>query len=275
MKNLALWKRAVREAWVQLAVSCGLLAAFGWLFVWLMSLFDVGLFSAVLNMLPDFVQPLLGVPLADLATPAGRLSFLYVHVVTLLVCIGWAAGRGSDAVGGRIGRGTMELLVTLPVRRVTVLVIPSVVSTVGAALLALSVWVGSWLGLRWVELDAGLSVSRFLPAVVNLFALTFCLSGLATFLSSWDRDRWRTIWLVGGLFVVSAIVEMVSRLWKTGAWLKYTTFLTAFEPQRLALMKSGVWQASLSYDGTLVALGLLGYLAAALVFALRDIPVPR
>ena len=119
MFSLALWKKAVVDAWVQLAVSCGLLAAFGWLFVWLMSLFKLGAWGALLNLLPDFVQPILGVPLADLATPAGRLSFLYVHVITLLVCLGWAVGRGSDVVSGGISRGTLELVLTLPIRRST------------------------------------------------------------------------------------------------------------------------------------------------------------
>jgi hypothetical protein len=275
MKNKALWKRAGAEAWVQLAVSCGLLAAFGWLFVWLMSLFKMGTWATLLNLLPDFVQPMFGVPLADLATASGRLSFLYVHVITLLVCIGWAVGRGSDAVSGRIARGTMELLLTLPVWRVTVLAIPSVVSTVGAAALAVSVWAGSCLGLLLVDLGGVATPWQFLPGVANLFAMTFCLTGATTFLSSWDYDRWRTIWLSGGFFVISAILEMVSRLWEPGAWLRYASFLAAFEPQRLILMKTGAWEASLWCDGTLVGLGLLGYLAAGVVFTVRDVPVSR
>lgn len=275
MKSVALWKQAVSDAWVQLAASCGVLVLFGWLFVWLMSLFRIGAWAALLQLMPNFVQPLLGVPLADLATAAGRLSFLYVHVITLLVCIGWAVGRGSDAVSGRIARGTLELVLTLPVRRATVLLIPSVVSTVGGALLAGSVWAGSWLGLVTVDLDGVATARQFLPAALNLFALTFCLGGLTTLLSSWDHDRWRTVWLAGGLFVLSAIVEMVSRLWPTGAWLRYATFLSAFEPQRLALMDGGTWLASLRYDGVLAGIGVAGYLAATVVFAVRDIPVAR
>ena len=67
----------------------------------------------ILKWLPGFVQSLVGVPLETLATPIGQLSILYVYVVTLLVCVGWAMGRGSDSVSGEIARGTMDLILTI------------------------------------------------------------------------------------------------------------------------------------------------------------------
>jgi ABC-2 type transport system permease protein len=273
--NRAIWKKAFSDAWVQLAVSSLLLLLFGWLFVWLTSLFKLGLWANFLNMLPDFVQQLMGVPLADLATLQGRLSFLYTHVITLLLFIGWSVGRGSDAVSGGIANGTLELVLTLPVRRVTVLAVPSVVATLGAAVLAASLWLGTLAGLSTVTLESDVSIWAFLPGAVNLFAMAFCLAGVATLLSSCDHDRWRTIWVSGGFFVVSAIIKMVARLWESGAWLKYLSFLTAFEPQQLILRREGVWSASLWHNGPLLVLGLIAYVAATFVFCRRDIPVPR
>ena len=129
--NLALWKKAVSDAWLTLVVSCVLLILFCWLFVWLMSFFDVGAWSRLLNLLPDFVQPMVGVPMAKLASPAGQLSILFAHIVTILVCVGWAVGRGSDSIAGEIGRGTMDLILSLPVWRFSVMAVPAVVATVG------------------------------------------------------------------------------------------------------------------------------------------------
>ena len=57
-----------------------------------MSRFPVGGFGIILKWLPGFVQAMVGVTLEMLATPVGQLSILYVHVVTLLVCVGWALG---------------------------------------------------------------------------------------------------------------------------------------------------------------------------------------
>ncbi|MCR4411852.1 MAG: ABC transporter permease [Thermoguttaceae bacterium] len=274
--NRMLWRKAIGDAWLQLVVSAAILVLFGWLFVWLMSQFRTGAVASFLQLLPDFAGRMLGVPLADLATPTGRLSILYVHVVPLLVLIGWAVGRGSAVVSGEISRGTMDLLLSLPVRRVSVLVSSGVVAAAGTAVLSLSVWLGHGLGLATVALEEPVSLVRFLPGALNLAAMTFCLTAITTFLSSCDRDRWRTILLAGGVFTISMVLKFVARLWPAGEWLKYLTFLTAYEPQQLILAgrDSGgpsAWQ----YNATLVGVGLAAYLAAAAVLAYRDIPQAR
>src|SRR5208337_3512767 len=151
--NRALWIKALTDAWRQLLVSVTILTLFAWLFVWLMSLFPVGGIGMILNLLPGFVEAMIGVPLKLLASPVGQLSVLYVDVVTLLVCVGWALGRGSDSVSGEIARGTMDLILSLPVWRVTVLVVPAIVTTVGSMLLATSVQLGTMLGLASVRFD--------------------------------------------------------------------------------------------------------------------------
>ncbi len=98
-----------------------LLVLFGWLFVWLMSMIPTVMVKGFMRqLLPKTTATLLGVPLDQMATFRGRLTMLYFHVITLLVTIGWAIGRGSDVVSGEISRGTMDLLVSLPVRRAEV-----------------------------------------------------------------------------------------------------------------------------------------------------------
>ncbi len=271
--NPALWRKAIAEAWRQFLVSALVLWLFGWLFVWLMSQFRTGVASKLLHLLPDFVGRLAGVPLAELATPTGRLSVLYVHAVTLVVLVGWALGRGSAVVSGEIGRGTMDLLLVLPIRRRSVIAASAVVTTAGTALLVLALWLGQGMGLVTVALEEPVPLGRFLPGAMNLAAMIFCLAAITTLFSSWDRDRWHTILWVGGVFTLSAILKMVARLWSAGAWLRYVSFLTAYEPQRLVLAAPEeaarlAWQ----YNGTLVGLGVAAYLAAAAVFSWRDIP---
>jgi len=273
--NLALWKKAVSDAWLTLAVSSVLLILFCWLFVWLMSLFDMGAWSRLLNLLPDFVQPLVGVSMAKLASPAGQLSILFAHLVTILVCVGWAVGRGSDSISGEIGRGTMDLILSLPVWRISVMAVPAVVATVGAAVLAASVWAGLALGLLCVRFPNPPSLGQFWPGAVNLFAMTFCFTGITTLVSSWNHDRWRTISLAGGFFVVSLILKLIARMWPTGRWLGHLSFLNLFQPQELILASPSEGWPGLQYDAMLALIGLLSYAMAAAVFWWRDIPAPR
>jgi len=107
--------------------------------MWLISLFKADLALALLNSLPSFFQRMVNIPLSDLVTPAGRISLIFQHPVTLLVCGGWAVGRGSDSICGEIGRGTMDLLVSLPVKRPTLILIPAVAAALGAAALSASI----------------------------------------------------------------------------------------------------------------------------------------
>lgn len=274
--SVALWRKAAVEAWRQFAVSALVLWLFGWLFVWLMSQFRTGAISKLLHLLPDFVGRLAGVPLADLATPTGRLSVLYVHAVTMVVLVGWALGRGSAPISGEIGRGTMDLLASLPIRRTSIVVASATVTTLGTLLLVLALWLGQGMGLATVALEEPVALWPFLPGALNLAAMIFCLTAITTLFSSWDRDRWHTILCVGGVFTLSAILKMVARLWAAGAWLRYLSFLTPFEPQRLILAAPEeaarlAWQ----YDAILVGLGLAAYLAAGAIFWWRDIPQPR
>ena len=271
--NCAVWHKAFRDAWLQLVVSSVLLILFGWCFVWLTSLFKPSAISTILSLLPKFVEPMLGVPLAKLASTAGRVSVLYVHVVTILVCLGWAVGRGSDVVSGEISRGTMDLLATLPVRRFAIVFASAVVTALGAAVLACSIWGGSCLGMSTVTLAERIVPGQFLPGVLNLFSMTFCVAGLTALVSAWDRSRWRTILVAGGFFAVSSIVKLIARLWEPGAWLRYLSCLTPFEPQKLILLDPEITRPmAWHYNATLLGLGLAAYVGAAIIFSRRDIP---
>lgn len=285
--NWALWKRAVGDGQRQLMVSCLLLFFFGWMFVWWMSMISGAKWGKLLHLMPKVIKDAIGEDIVQLATPIGQLSVLYVHLIVILLCLGWAVGRGSNMVSGEIARGTMEHLLALPVRRITVLLIPVCVATVGAAMLALSVWAGVAVGVSTVREFAELSAWSFLPGTVNLFFMIFCLIGVATLFSACDHDRWRVIWRTCGFYVVSLIFEMVGRIWEAGWWLQCCSFLAAYDPQKLILNPGQTWSLPLWGDASitlalawwynliLAILGLAAFAAAAIVFLRRDIPVSR
>lgn len=273
--NRALWTKALKDAWRQLLASVLLLTLFSWLFVWLMSLFPVGGIGIILSFLPGFVEAMLGVPLKMLASPLGQVSVLYVDVVTLLVCVGWALGRGSDVVSGEIARGTMDLILSLPVWRVTVLAVPAVVTTLGSMLLAASVQLGIRLGLACVRFDDPPTAAAFLPGTINLFCMMFSFTAITTWVSSWGRDRWATIGIAGGFFIISLIVKLIARMWPQGKQLFALSFLSTYEPQRLILVPDLTGRTAMHYNLTLLGVGLAFYLAAAVIFHRRDIPGPR
>jgi ABC-2 type transport system permease protein len=283
--NRALWKKNFFECRWLLAGCVGLMFAFQWLRVWLVSQLPLGQFKLILNLLPSQWEKLAPVPFEQIATPAGRIAVAYDEPLVLLLVTVWAIARGSDAVSGEVGRGTMEMLLAQPVRRLSVLGAQAAVTIAGAALVAGSAWLGTCVGLATVPLDEPASAWLFIPCVLNLFALTVFIAGMATLVSSCDRYRWRTIGLVGAFYGVQMMVKIVGRLAAGWQWLIYFSFFTPFEPQALVASRPRAWAVwlptddgfqlgGLGYDGVLVGLAAFCYLAAAVIFARRDLPAP-
>lgn len=269
-----LWWKAIVEARILLAAASAVLFGFSWLFVWLSSMIELGPLAQLLQALPAPIERLSGIPFADVTTSAGLISVLYVDPVILVTCAMWAVARGSDAVSGEISRGTMEVLLAQPVRRFDVLFTQAVVTTVGAAILALSVLVGTWAGILTVKFPDSIHFGLFFPAVFNLFCLTFALCGGVTLLSAMDRYRARTVGIAGGLIVIQFIQKIVARMWPDGAFLSYTTVFGAYEPQVMIRDPSEAWRLALEYGTVLVVLGFFFYAASAVVFCRRDLPQP-
>jgi hypothetical protein len=119
LMNRALWKKAIADCWLQWVVSAVILIGFSWIFIWLMSQIPASALSPLMQVFGKFVEKVVGLPVSDLLSTPGRVSVLFSHMVTFLVCTVWAVGRGSAPICGEISRGRMDLLATLPVRRPT------------------------------------------------------------------------------------------------------------------------------------------------------------
>jgi ABC-2 type transport system permease protein len=129
------------------------------------------------------------------------------------------------------------------------------------------------------------------PGAFNLGCFGFCLAGISTLVSSFDRYRWRTIGLVVGFYVVQMLAKLLGMAIKEFGWLKQLSIFTPYEPQKfiaaavhtpqdawsLALFDSAgrfIEPGPLGYNLILLALGAVCYAAAGFVFHKRDLPAP-
>ncbi len=283
--NWALWKKNVREARWLLAGCAVLMFAFHWLRVWLVSQMPLENFRLILSLLPSKLERISPVPFQQVATPEGRIAYAYDEPLVILLVTVWAIARGSDAISGEVGRGTMEMVLAQPVRRLSVLGTQAAVTILGAAAIVAAAWLGMWTGLATISLDQPVAASRFVPCAINLFAFGTFIAGLSTLVSSCDRYRSRTIGIVGGFYAIEMVVKAVGRMAPQLHWLTYCSFFTAYEPQVLIADPRRAWSwwfrddealilGGLGYDAILLGLGLICYVAAAVVFARRDLPAP-
>lgn len=282
----ALWSKVLREVRWQLTGSVLLMIGFHWIRVWIISLFPMHRFQRLLAYIPDTFLPLLPVSKEQLASVAGRIAVAYDDPLPLFTIAAWAIGRGSDAVAGEMGRGTMEMLLAQPVRRISVIGTQAVVTTLGAALIVTAMWVGTLIGINTVTLEQVVSPRLFLPAALNMFAVAYFLAGMSTLASSYGRFRSRVIGLMAVFFALSMVLKIVGLVKPELNWLLHGSFLSAYEPQILVAdphfawswtqpTDNGNWRWSgLSYHGILLVLGTVFYGTAIAHFCRRDLPAP-
>jgi ABC-2 type transport system permease protein len=276
MKRALFWKSLSDARWL-LGCCALLLFVFHFLVVWIVSILDLPnlgeVFEKVLGPLGKIIERILPIPLSEMTSPVGMLSVSYTDPVVLFTATYWAISRGSDAVSGELDRGTFEMVLSQPISRLTALLIPALVTALGAAALVLAGWLGIALGLAFIDVGQPVSPLAFLPCAANLFAFTFFLAGLTTMVSSLHSYRWQTIGWVGGFYVAQLIIKVISRMGQI-EWLSYFTFFGAYEPAVMATRADEGPRLMIQYNALYLVLGLACYALAALVFCRRDLPPP-
>lgn len=281
--NRTLLARTSRDSVWLLAGSCALIYVFIWVRVWASAQFKTHQLRKLLtDFAPEFIQKLLPVDIDVVASTAGRLTLSYEEPLAITIMSFWAISRGSDVVAGELGRGSLEMTLAQPVRRIEWLLSHSLVTLAGMAAIATAAWLGTWTGIQTIELEEQVPPRLFAIAAFNLFSLGVFLAGLATLLSSFDTVRGRVVGIVVAIYAVQLIQKVVARaapdeytrLKALGSW----TFLGAFEPQVLVHnVNSGApeaWTTFWDYNGALLVLGLFGISLGAAVFQHRDLPAP-
>lgn len=272
----ALFRKAWWDAAWPLAGSCTLLFVFASVAVSLANLVDVG---SILNVLPKFltasIEKIAGLPLKDLASPAGQFSGVYVDMITIFTCLSWAVLRGSDCIAGEWGRGTLEMLLAHPLRRSTWLLVHFTVTWIGAALILFSLLSGTWLGLALIKSTVKTNPAWFIPAALNLWCFVVATAGIASAISLVDRERWRVIGVAVGFFSFSLLLKLVSRLVQPLGWLINFSYLGALDPQRLIILHDDAWRMSVGYDATLLTIAIAAHGLVLVRFERKDVAAPH
>jgi ABC-2 type transport system permease protein len=292
--NRSLLKKSLLEGRLLLAACFTAMFGFCWMRVWLVGQFDMSRFETVIEQFRDW-ERFSPVPFEHLVTYTGRVAMAYDEPVLILCICLWAIARGTDCVSGEIGRGTMEMLLAQPVSRVQVLWSQASITIAGIALLALTSWLGLYVGIMtntveepvaqtwtipWLRIEVPnllapeqierrpmsdkVDPAHLVPAAFNLFSLAFFLAGLSSLFSSFDRYRWRTIGLVISVYVVQLIIKIIGLASDRLDWLRRFSFFTAYEPARFVSIAvynpESTWSVVLRDGaGRWVGTGPLGY----------------
>ena len=218
---------------------------------------------------PELIAGMFGGGLGGLTPLETWLITLFVHPVLLVVLASVVIASASRAMAGEIDEGTVDLLLSYPVSRSTVVVVVTVLVQIEVVLLCSVVLMSLRAGLALGGIDPPSNWSAFVWVTVNLWALYFAASGIALLISAWASERGVAIARTLGFLVISFFLNLLASLWDQVEWLRYVSIFNYHQPQ--PTVASG---GPLAFDfAVLLLVGTLSTAAAFRHFGGRDINV--
>lgn len=270
----ALLRKQVLESRWAVCLSAAALFGLGWLFVYVTSLNEAE-FVRLLGSDSGGprVQWLRNLGVGEESTSTALMIVAWNHPLILIMFSMWGISRGSAAVAAEVERGTMDLILSRPVARWAYLLSQVLFALAGLAILALGLWSGAALALRYNTFREPPDPWVLVRPAVNLAALGLPIYGYTLLASALDQVRWRpisfgSVLTLGGFiaYYVAMIPVLRNMGWKP--WLERISIFKAYNP--VELVTTG---ESLAFNVAILSgIGAACILLAFVAFSLRDLP---
>lgn len=270
--NLPLFWKTLRDVrWLLVFVPLGIL------------LFDVAAIRVLIEAARDLeflrnwlerplvqflVRAALGADFAGELTPTVLITFAFIHPLFFALLYTLLLAMTSGVLAGEVGRGTADLLLTLPLSRSSVYVTTSLAWALVAAGAALLPMGGLWLGEQIFQPANRLEYHRLWPVALNLLALTLGVGGVATAISGAVSRRGVAIGIVLAGLLLSDIVHFVAQFWAAVRPLAVLGVIHYYRPLPAVRAATPPWGDM----AVLLGVGLAVWLAGWWHFSRRDIP---
>ncbi|UCG33107.1 MAG: ABC transporter permease subunit [Phycisphaerales bacterium] len=261
--------KTLREVWVALLLFAAGIMAFEALFAYVWPQFYEDFVGTVLQfkLIQHIFKGLLGTevgPGIGLTTFAGMA---WVHPIVLALLWAQEMTFCTRVPAGEVDRGTVDLLLGLPVSRRQVFLCESAVWLLTGLILVCSGLLGSLLGGLAADKEMRQPIGRLLIVAINFYGLYVAVGGICWLVSSLSDHRGRAIAVVFALVLVSFLLNFLGQLWEPAQAVQFLGVLNYYRP--VVILGDGVWP--LADMLTLVTVGGVCWLIGGVVFARRDI----
>lgn len=267
--NRGLWIKAVREAWLPTALFAAGVAVFMGLVTAVLPSFHEQLQSSFLQI--PFMRNILRVVLgADIGEEIGPLivgSIVWVHPVVMSLIWAHEIVFCTRVPAAEVDRGTIDVLLALPVSRWRAYCTESAVWLVSGVVILLTGLGAHLLGLLTAGSEYTPTSDRLVAVLLNLFALYLTVGGIAYLASACSARRGRAIGTVFAVVIVSYFINALAQLWEPAKSFEYLGFMHYYRPFEI-LNGSGFPAGDIA---VLTGVGLVCWVAGGVVFARRDI----
>ena len=202
----------------------------------------------------------------DFSSPEGFLTAEMLSFTFPLLFIVFNLWLGTSWLAGEERRGSLEVLLSHPVRRTTMLMQKFAAMVSGTAALAVVVFVGTLAGI--VAIDVDINLLNVMQAYIGLSLLGVTFGALALFVGAWTGKPSATVGVGGAVGIVAYVANTFGPIVDGLEWTRYVSPIYYFiggDP-----MSNGLNPA---HSGALIGACVVLVAAASYLFERRDLAV--
>ncbi len=222
---------------------------------------------AQLKLIQSVVQAMLGTDASGGMGPEMFLSIAWVHPVVLAIVWAHAIVCSTRMPAGEVDRGTMDVLLGLPVSRREVFVAETGAVGSGALCVLTLAWIGNRIGGSIASAPLHAPASRVGIVLLNLLCLYLAVGGFGVFVSALSDRRGKAMAVVFIAVLASFLLNYLAQFWEPAKRVSFLSLMTYYRP--FFILRGGSWPAA---DMAILAgMGSAAWLAAGVVFSKRDL----
>jgi ABC-2 type transport system permease protein len=212
-------------------------------------------------------QALFGAEAAGGLGPEMVSSIPWMHPAALALIWGHAIMYCTRVPAGEVDRGTIDVLLGLPVSRWQLYLAETVVWALSGTVILLLGVAGNVLGNQVAQGSLGSDPGHLVIVLVNLLCLYLAVGGVAWLVSALSDRRGRAIGTVFAFCLGEFLLNYLAQFWSVADRLSFLSVLHYYRP--LAILRDGTWPVR---DITvLLASAAALWTAGGVVFARRDL----
>ncbi len=267
--NLGIMRKAARELWGTTLVFGLAMLAICALLGFALPRFQQQFMQRMGSMpfLQDVRSAMLGADVGNATGPEVPFGIGWSHPVLLAILWAHAIVCCTRVPAGEVDKGTIDVLLGLPVSRWQVYVSETLVWLGSAAIVFTLALAGNLIGMRFAPTDMRPELSRLLIVLANLFVMYATVGAFAWLMSSASDRRGRAVTVVLFLVVASLLLNYLALLWPAARKVQFLSILNYYRP--VFPLRDGAWPV-----GDIVRLGVAAiglWIAGGVVFARRDL----
>ena len=266
--NLGLIHKTIRETWVSTLSFAAGLFVFELLMGMMLATFHKEFSDKFLPL--EFIQKILAALLGAEVGKVGPAVFSmlgWIHPIVLALVWAYAIVVCTRIPAGELDRGTLDVLLALPVTRTSVYALESAVFVFSSLLIVGVGFIGNVVG-NWISgLERVGSLGQLSLVALNLYALSLAAGGMSAFLSSVCDRRGRAMGAAFAILMASLFLSSMSTFNALVKTVSVVSLLNYYRPY-------GILQGQASPLGdmiVLLGLGLGLWVCGLTVFIRRDI----